>query len=174
MRSSFSIAFCAALIFASYSALSATPGQVQPTYDVEIRIKNLATEKEDYVLKASVWHGHTTKLTSEIWQRPFVTGFTESKARKAIIQIIESSAAAEVKISENDSGALAIDATIEITDVTDVKSKLYHGTEENVQTVRVGTTKTRLIEAIAPNEKLNSTLSIGGKTYNATVSVVRK
>jgi hypothetical protein len=173
VRPTISLAVCAVLVSATLSALSAPPENTLPTYDVEIRIKNLATKKEAYVLKARVWQGHSTKLTSEISHRPFVTGLTESNPKKAIIQIIEFGAAAEVKISENDSGALAVDASIEVTDVTDVKAKQYPGTEENVQTVRVGTSKSRLLETMASGEKLNSTLSLGGITYDATVSVVR-
>jgi hypothetical protein len=174
MRTTVSIAILAALVFAPFSAICATPGYEVPTYDVKITLKNRDDKKEEIVLKATVIAENPEKLSSPIAQRPFVTRFTDSTAKKPIIQIIKFGAVAEVNITETATDALAVDATVEINDVTDVKSKKYPGTEELVQTVRVGTAKTRLLESIAPNEKLNSTLSIGGRTYDVTVSVVRK
>ena len=173
MRPTIFFAACATLVCASLAALGSQPENAKPTYAVEITLKNRATKKEAYALKATVTAGQAEKITS-ISQRPFVTGVSGTTAFSPTIQVIDFGAVAHMKISETDSDALDVDATIEVSEITEVRAKAYPGKQTNVQTVRVATAQTRLLETIAPNEKLTSTISIAGQTYDASLSVIRK
>ncbi len=190
MRPTVLIAFCAVVVFASFSALSATPEHEVPTYavyevptyDVKITLKNQDEKKKEIVLKATVIAQKSEKLSSPIWQRPFVTGlkhplgFTDSTVKEPIIQVINFGAVAEVYITETDNGAFAVDATIEISDsgICSVGVKKYPGTtDDQLQTLRITTAKKRLIETITSSEQMKCTLDLDGHKYDAALTVNR-
>ena len=172
MRLTISIAVCAVLACSMFSAIGAQSENAIPAYAVEITLTNRATKMKEFSLTAKVAAGKT-KVIRDIRQRPFVTGFSDSTANTPVIQIVDCGATADFKISETEAGAFVVDATVELSEVSDVSAKRYPGSEKMVQAIRIQATKTRLIDTVSLNEKLKSTLNIDGRTYDVALTVGR-
>ena len=170
MRSTIWFAVLALVLPVVSSAVDEQRDDAASRYVVELMLTNRTTNKESKTT-AQIVTGKAQQLRDTRF-RPFVTGLrTTTTGNEPLIQEVEEGLVADVKVVGIGKDAITLDATFEISEIVDVRTKRYPGTELFVQCVDIKADKSRVIEMVKLGENLTAKLKIDDNKYDIVLTV---